>query len=164
MQEDYSFEGQRPGEEVREVVHSHPYVIYAPGLHSVLGLSVAAGVFLFFPVVWYVALALVLISILYFMNAFYSYKETTSIITSERIFSVQQSGFFKRQIAETDLNKIVDVTSETHGFAKTMLKYGDLIVRTAGAREGGDIILKDIPHPYNVQQKIANIGRYKDVN
>lgn len=164
MQEDYSFEGQRPDEEVRDVINSHPYIVYPPGLRSVLGISAAVALFLFVPIVWYLSLVLILISIIYFFNAFYSYRETIAIITNQRIFAVNQRGFFKRQVAETDLNKIVDVTSETQGFTKTLLKYGDLIVRTAGAHEQGNIVLKNIPHPYNVQQLIANIGRYKDVN
>jgi hypothetical protein len=38
-----------------------------------------------------------------------------------------------------------------------MLKYGDLIIRTAGAREGGDIVVENISNPYLVQQKIAAV-------
>lgn len=159
---EYTFNGQRPGEIVKEVIPSHPYVIYPAGSRTVLMLFIATAVVLFLPALWYISIPIYLFCVIYFSSAFYSFKETVFIITNHRIFSVAQEGFFKKKISEVDLNKIIDITSETHGFAKTMLKFGDLIVRTAGAKEGGDIVLKNISNPYDVQQRITNFSRYQD--
>lgn len=140
-----------------EVVPSHPYVLYSPGFKTILVLSLATAIFLFFPIVWWIGLILVIIILIYFFNAFYSYRETLLILTNMRVFSIDQNGFFKRRITEAILSNIVDMSSNTQGLTKTMLKYGDLIIRTAGAREGGDIVVESIANPYAVQQKIASV-------
>lgn len=157
MDEEYTFSGQKPGEKVAEVIPSHPYTLYSPGFKTILVLAGAIGLFLFLPKIWLVSLVLVLLILLYFFNAFYSYKETLLIITNMRVFSIDQKGFFKRRITEAELGNIVDMSSNMQGMTKTMLKYGDLIIRTAGAREGGDIVVENISNPYSVQQKIASV-------
>jgi hypothetical protein len=37
------------------------------------------------------------------------------------------------------------------------LKYGDLVIRTAGTSQGGEITVKNIPNPYDIQQVIARV-------
>jgi hypothetical protein len=157
MNEEYTFSGQKEGEKVLEVLPSHPYTLYSPGFRVILVLSVATAIFLFFPKFWLIAVVLTLMILLYFFNAFYSYKETLLILTNMRVFSINQSGFFKRRITEAELGNIIDMSSNMQGMTKTMLKYGDLIIRTAGAREGGDIVVENISNPYLVQQKIAAV-------
>ncbi|MCX6808468.1 MAG: hypothetical protein NTW50_02265 [Candidatus Berkelbacteria bacterium] len=160
-QNEYTFNGQRPGEKVVLVLNRHPYTIYRPGFASVLLLIVALAVVLFFPKFFIISIVLFLLIFLYFYNAFYGYKESVFIITNERLFSVNQAGFFKRSISETNLDNVIDIRSETKGFFKTVLHYGSLIVRTAGANEEGDIIIEDIPDPYFAQQKIAQVRAKK---
>ncbi len=157
MEEEYTFSGQKQGEKVMEVIPTHPYTLYSPGFRTILVLSVAIGIFLFLPKMWLVGSILSLLILLYFFNAFYSYKETLLIVTNMRVFSIDQKGFFKRRITEAELVNIVDMSSNMQGMTKTMLKYGDLIIRTAGAREGGDIVVENISNPYSVQQKIASV-------
>jgi len=157
MNEEYTFSGQKQGEKVQEVIPSHPYTLYSPGFKTILIWSLAIGLFLFFPKVWLLGLGIAVLAALYFFNAFYSYKETLLIITNMRVFSIDQDGFFKRRITEAELGNIVDMSSSMQGLTKTMLKYGDLIIRTAGAREGGDIVVKNISNPYSAQQKIAGV-------
>jgi len=157
MNSDYTFNGQREGEEVIDVVPIHPYKLYSPGFRIVLLIALAVAIILFLPKLYIISIVLLIFATIYFLNAFYSYRETTFLITNQRLFSIEQQGFFKRKIAEVGLNNIIDLASETRGFARVMLKYGDLIIRTAGAKEGGDIVLKDIPEPYHYQQKIAKI-------
>ena len=165
--DEFTFQGQRPEEKIVDVINSHPYVIYPAGFRLVLILVIVAAVFILFPhvVIWaYVgAIVIGLCGILYFWSKYYGFKESVLIITDERVFYIYQKGFFKRKIYETDLANILDVSSETKGFFKTVLKYGDLIVRTAGAKEEGDIIIEDIPDPYYAQQCIASV-RPKTVN
>lgn len=140
-----------------EMVPSHPYVLYSPGFRTILMLILAVGIFLFWPVVWVVGAVLAGIMLIYFFNAFYSYRETVFLITSLRIFYIYQKGFFKRNITEVELSKIMDMASNTEGLSKTMLKYGDLTIRTASGKDGGAIIVKNIANPFSVQQKIASI-------
>lgn len=157
MEKDYSFNGQREGEKVLEVITRHPYVLYLPGLKTVVILSVVVAIFLFLPSFYLAAILVLIFALTYFFGAFYGYKETYLLITDQRLFYINQRGFFRRKISEVDLFKILDMTSETEGLAKTMLKYGSLIVRTAGASEGGDMVISDIPDPYSIQQRIAGM-------
>lgn len=157
MEAEYTFSGQKSGEKVVEVIPCHPYILYPAGFRTVLVLTLVVAIFLFFPKFWIVGLVLAVIILIYFINTFYSYKETIFIITDLRIFYIDQKGFFRRKITEVSLDNIIDISSDTSGFAKTMLKYGDIIIRTAGAREGGDIILSNISNPYNVQQRISSV-------
>lgn len=160
MKEEFAFHGQKEGESVEEVIHNHPYVLYPTGFRSILLFCLALLIVLFFSAYWYIAIPIGLFGFTIFFNAFYAYKESVFVITNLRIFLIEQRGFFKRKISEVDLSKIIDMSSETQGFAKTVLKYGDLIIRTAGAKEGGDIVLKNISNPYEIQQRIANLELY----
>lgn len=157
MKTEYAFNGQREDEKVVVVVPIHPYVLYSPGFRTILLLALAVAIWLFFPKLYIISILVIIATLVYFYNAFYSYKETVFIITDQRLFSIEQKGFFRRKIVEVGLNNIIDMASDTQGFSKMMLKYGDLIVRTAGAKEGGDIVLKNIPDPYYYQQKIAKL-------
>jgi hypothetical protein len=160
MNEEYQFHGQKEGEKVVEVVHNHPYILYPVGFRTVLLFCLALLIILFFPAFWYVAVPIVLFGFTIFFNAFYCYKESIFIVTNLRVFLIEQRGFFSRKISEVDLSKIIDMASETKGMTKTMLKYGDLVIRTAGANEGGDIVLKNISNPYEVQQRIAALEKF----
>lgn len=157
MNEEYSFNGQRTDEKVLEVVLSHPYVLYPASLRSVILFTVALAVVLFFPSWYLLAIVFFLIGIFFLTRAIYCYRESLFIITDQRLFIINQTGFFRRKITEIDLYKILDITSQTDSFAKTILKFGDLLVRTAGAREDGGLIIKNIPDPYSVEQRIANL-------
>lgn len=98
-----------------------------------------------------------MISFAIFFRAFYDYNQSMFVITNQRIINVGQKGFWKRKITETDLDKIQDVASETSGIWRTMFKYGNLIIRTAGASSGTEIVVENIANPYEVQQEIAKI-------
>lgn len=159
MEKEFTFKGQHSDEKIVEVVNSHPYVVYPAGFRMML-LLVAAVALLLFPkqmYIWSVSLAIVaaLVGILYFVNAYYSFRESLFIITNQRLVAITQKGFFAKKTVETDIRNIIDISSEMHGFFKTMLCYGDLIVRTAGAKEKGDIIVENIPDPQYIQEKIS---------
>lgn len=157
MKEELTFNGQRPGEKVLEAILGHPYILYLPALKAMMLLVLAVAMFLFFPVLNIVGIVLVVFAVIYLIRAIYCFKESLFIITDQRLFIVNQVGFFRRKVTEIDLYKILDITSETGGFAKTILKYGDLVIRTAGAQEGGGLVIKNIPDPYSVEQRIAGL-------
>jgi uncharacterized membrane protein YdbT with pleckstrin-like domain len=161
MEKEFTFKGQHTDEEVIEAVSSHPYVLYPSAFRMMLMLIVSVGLILFPPqlYVWSATLAIIIavFAILYFINAYYSFKESNFVVTNQRLIATVQKGFFTRKIVETDIRNVIDISSEMHGFFKTFLCYGDLIIRTAGAQEKGDIIVENIPDPQYVQQKISSI-------
>jgi len=159
---DYTFNGQRPGEKVVEIANSHPYVIYPAGIKTMFILLLAVAVVVFWPKFYIIPLVLFCLALFYFLNAIFSYKESILIITDQRIIAIDQKGFFSRKIAESDLYKILDISSEAGGMVRTMLKFGDIKISVSGAREGGDIIIKNISNPYYYQQQITRLMSEQD--
>ncbi|OGD61925.1 hypothetical protein A2215_02205 [Candidatus Berkelbacteria bacterium RIFOXYA2_FULL_43_10] len=158
MSKEFTFNGQRPDESVEEVVKNHPYVLFFPGLKAVVLLAVPVGIFIFYGanIVFSVATFLCLIlAFAIFAKAYYIYSASVLIVTSERILYLDQLNFFKRKIIESELNKVQDIASSTEGMVKTTLNFGDLIIRTAGAGQGNEIIIKNISDPYSIQQEIT---------
>lgn len=72
------------------------------------------------------------------------------IVTSERIIDIEQRGLFSREISEFMLSRIQDVTVEIPSFFATVLKFGNIIIQTAGDKP---FIARDIP----------NVGEAKDI-
>ena len=77
------------------------------------------------------------------------------IITSERIIDIEQRGFFSRVISEQKIVNVQDVTSETHGFLQTFLRFGTLYVQSAAAKER--FVFEDIPDPDGVRDLIIKL-------
>jgi len=155
---EFTFDGQRAGESVEEVIKNHPFVLLWPGLKVVFILIIPVAILIFwgassaFAITAFLAL---LISFSIFGTAYYEYASSVFIITNQRAIYLDQKGFFKRKIVETNLDKIQDVASSTSGMIRTSLDFGDLIIRTAGASAGSEIVIKNIAHPYQIQQAIS---------
>lgn len=77
------------------------------------------------------------------------------IVTNERIVNVKQRGFFSRVVAEHKLIRVQDVTSEVHGTVATLLKFGNVIVQTAG--EQGKFTFEQVPDPEGVVRTIFRL-------
>jgi len=142
---------------VVDIANSHAYVLYPPGLRTMVLLVAAMTVIVFWPKFYLIPLALFCIALFYLLNAVYSYRESILIITNQRLIAIEQKGFFNRKVAETDLYKILNISSETGGMVRTMLKFGDIKIAVSGAQEGGDIIVKNISNPYYYQQQITRL-------
>ncbi len=155
---EFTFDGQRVDESVEEVVRNHPYILLVPGIKSVIALAIPVAVLIFmgattlFTITFFLAL-LILFAI--FGKAYYEFAASVLIVTNQRIVYLDQQGFLKRKIIETNLDKVQSVTSDTSGMMKTTLDYGDLIIHTAGTNAGSGIVIKNIPQPYQVQQSIS---------
>lgn len=54
------------------------------------------------------------------------------VVTTHRIFIVEQKAMFYREISSLTLDKIQDLTIDMDGFLPTMLKFGEITVETAG--------------------------------
>lgn len=74
------------------------------------------------------------------------------VVTNKRIFDIEQFGLFRRGVSVFRLNRIQDLTIETHGLIATVLGFGDIHVQTAGADE--DFIMKGIRNPVRIKRII----------
>lgn len=159
MDQEYTFNGQRPHEKILAVVRTHPFVLFMPGLKTIGFWAIAVALVLLWSNQYSSLLAFVLfiIGLGFLARAYFMISQSSFIITNQRVLNVQQNGYFGRKITETELGNIQDVSSETAGALRTMLKYGNLIIRTSGTAAGNEIVVRDIANPYEVQQMIANV-------
>lgn len=74
------------------------------------------------------------------------------IITSTRIISIYQHGFFSREISSVLLVKVQDVNVNVDGIFGTLIGYGQLKVQSAGTSEF--FIMDDIPDPGGLRDLI----------
>jgi hypothetical protein len=76
--------------------------------------------------------ALLMVSWVSFFFAWTEYHLDTWVVTTHRIFIVEQRSMFYREISSLTLDKIQDLTIDINGFLPTMLKFGRILVETAG--------------------------------
>lgn len=155
---DFTFEGKRQDETVETVVKTHPFVLFEPGLQAILVMAIPFDVFLFYGATGFFTLSFfvcLVSAFAIFSRQFYDFAASVFVITDKRVIYLEQDGFFKRRVIETNYDKIQDVASHTKGAMRTMLDFGNIEIRTAGASLGSEIIIKNIPHPYRIQQEIS---------
>ena len=70
-----------------------------------------------------------------FFFAWTEYHLDVWVVTTHRIFLVEQQAMFAREISSLTLDKIQDLTIDIEGFLPTMLKFGDILIETAGERK-----------------------------
>lgn len=75
------------------------------------------------------------------------------IITSERIIDIEQKNLFNREVSEFMLDKVQDITVEIPGVVATFLKYGNLIIQTAGEKS---FAIRQVPHFYEAKNLIMD--------
>jgi len=77
------------------------------------------------------------------------------MVTNERLVFVELRGLFSRKVSSVNYRNIQDVSAEVKGIIPTLLNYGNLQVQTAG--EFHEFIFKDVPHPYELKDKILSL-------
>lgn len=158
-----------PGEKVITVIHRDAFIavkrVLSFALLLALPIALIAMINNLFPAlserIWaWPALLLALSAYLFFiwLLFFFSlidYILDVWIITDKRIIDIRQNGFFSRTISEMHLSRVQDVSSETHGFFPTFLKYGNVIVQTAG--EHNKLFFEEVNHPEHIRDILMKI-------
>jgi hypothetical protein len=78
-------------------------------------------------------------------NVFTRYFLNAWIITNQRIVEIEQQGFFDREVSSLLLNRVQDVTIDTHGLMHSLLDVGDINVQTAGTIDR--FTMNNVPNP-----------------
>ncbi len=93
---------------------------------------------------------------LFLFTMFLDYELDVWVVTNDRLVSIEQNGLFARTVAELDLWRVQDVTSDVRGFFPTFFNYGDVYVQTAGAVER--FVLEQVHQPREVQKIILDMA------
>lgn len=149
----------RDDEDVISVVRKYPLVFFWPIVFSAIFIIAPFfflvplwqwgkwGVLIFFVSLGAGIFLAIRLSFIYALNVF--------IITSERIIDIDQSGFFSKTVSETTYDKIQDVSYVIKGIGQTLLRYGNVIIQTAGQQV--NLELTSVKHPEKVQQLIIRV-------
>jgi len=94
---------------------------------------------------------------LYILHAWVDYDLDVWILSNRRIVNIEQRGLFSRVISELYLDKVQDITTETHGVIPTAMRFGDVHIQTAG--ENPRFLFDDVPNPAAIAEKIMELHR-----
>ncbi|MDP3934814.1 MAG: PH domain-containing protein [Candidatus Giovannonibacteria bacterium] len=125
---------------------------YFPFLESALGISQVA--------LWFFALIYLMAVVLVIFVFWIDYYLDIWIITSERIIDIDQKGLFNREISEFMLDRVQDVTVEIPNFTATVLKYGNIIIQTAGEQS---FRIEQAPNVYGAKNLILDYAKKQNV-
>ena len=156
---DYRFESQHPKEQLILVLRAHPFTQLTWILNSIffiIGLILLN--FLFFN---FLSATQILFANLFGFSAIFAYiwfnflgwYFNVGLITNERIVDVDFHSVIYKEITETKLSKIEDVTAKSSGFFASFFDYGNVFIQTAGTEVNIEFI--HIPKPSEVT-KIIN--------
>lgn len=151
-----SFDGQKEGEKIVAVWRAHTWVMSRAGFVFTLLILIGSIPWALWKPSWSSGFLIVFLAIgvIYLLLQIYLYLNTIYILTDERVLAINQSKFLVRKINEVPLNNIQNVAHVRKGLFQMLMNYGDVEIQTAGSSVAMNI--KNIPHPYLVQQKILN--------
>lgn len=153
---DYTFEDQRPDEEIIFVLKRHPWVLSRAGFFGICLVVVLIIAYLIFGASLTTSLLLVVLIIFALFYTFYNwflFNNFLYILTNQRLIIIEQRGLFSRRINETELDKIQNINVEVKGIIKTLLNFGNIKITTAGVDPV--VVLENVENPYQIQQRIA---------
>lgn len=98
-------------------------------------------------IIWY------LITIAFILESFLSWYFNVNIITDERIIDIDFYSLIYKEVSETKIENIQDVTYKMGGVVRALFNFGTVYVQTAG--EKPEFEFEDVPNPSQVT-KIIN--------
>lgn len=77
------------------------------------------------------------------------------IITSKRIFDIEQIGFFQREVSILRMDRVQDITTNVRGIFPTFFNFGEIHVQTAGSDR--EFIMRGAPAPTTLKQLVSSL-------
>ena len=158
----WHFSGQEIDEEVRIVVREHWWFLVQPALpflgSLVLLLLVVWGSVSLqaLGALWYIVYGIAVVLVIG-TGAWFAWKDLvvwwleTYIVTNKRI--IESSGLLNPKRKVTTLDKVQQVGIKTENFLGALLRFGTVHIYLTG----GDLLLKNVPHPRAVKDALTSI-------
>jgi hypothetical protein len=102
-------------------------------------------------------LLLVIPAAVFLFRAYRTWSDTLLIITDLRVVDVERRGLFDTEVCEASHADIDEVTFRIKGFFPTLLRYGVVEMKVAGA--AADIEFRRLKQPAKVHDLIADLRR-----
>ena len=92
----------------------------------------------------------------------FRYYYTYLIVTNLKLIEIEQKGLFNRNTSTLELIRVEDVKGLVRGVLATFLRYGDVLVETAGATES-NFLFEKIPNASYVSTQVLklSVGSHK---
>lgn len=87
--------------------------------------------------------------IIYALYKYVLWLTNVYIITDRRLIAVNYKSLVHKIVLETPIDRIHNISSETKGLIKSMLKIGDVIIQVASLTQ--PMILKNLKHPEEIK-------------
>lgn len=158
---DVQFEAQAKDEVILLVLRAHP-ITFIPWIFNSIVFLIALIVLNFIlpnfmvanQVIFINIFAIILIFSYIFFN-FLSWFFNVGIITNQRIIDIDFDNVIYKEVTETSLNRIQDITSKSGGFFEAFFNYGNLFVQTAASEQNIEFL--NIPNPADVVRIIEDL-------
>ncbi len=102
---------------------------------------------------WYIA------TFGFMMSKFLYWFFNIFIVTNERIVDIDFVNLLYKDIAETQLERVQDISYSTRGLIGTTFNYGDVVIQTAG--EMPNFAFERVPKPNEVADIISDTAKLK---
>lgn len=96
-----------------------------------------------------------LLTFAFAFERFLSWFFNVNIVTNQRIIDVNFPNILYKDISETKLENVQDISSKTGGFIRSFLNYGDVLIQTAGALP--ELNFEAVPRPDKVTEVINDL-------
>ncbi len=156
------FETQEPKEKIVLLLRRHPItnlpwvglvilLIFIPFLLGgiIPWNSFPSGYQLILLLVWY------LFVFAFVFERFLIWFFNVNILTDERIIDISFPTLLFRQIAQTKIDKIQNVSIKTGGYIRSLFNFGDVLIQSAEAIP--QIVFEAVPNPEKVSQIINDL-------
>ena len=146
---EFTFEGQRQGEQVLNMWRKHPWTLAKPGFICIGIVLIVALSLKFFgaSAVTSVVILVALVAIAFVAGtALMKWWNGMYILTTERLIDVDQRSPFHRVVGELPIEHIQDVAYEVKGPLATLLNYGNVVVQTIGGATTITMVMVESPH------------------
>jgi hypothetical protein len=100
-------------------------------------------------IAWY------LLTFAFAFERFISWFFNVNIVTNQRIIDVNFPSILYKDISETKLENVQDISAKTGGFIRSFLNYGDVMIQTAGALP--ELNFEAVPHPDKAAEVINDL-------
>lgn len=91
----------------------------------------------------------------YGINKYLLWLLNCYLITSQRVVVIIYHQIFKKQVIESPIERILNISFQTKGFFSSLLRYGDVEVQIVGLVE--PLVFKNVKNPERVKDILWNI-------